>query len=165
MTKFLLIGPSGVGKSTVLKKLSADSSLVIHDLDNLVKENVGTISLSKYFTDFGHQNFFNKSKDAIEKTYSDKNILIAVGAGSIDFPGGHQWYNDQNTIVLTGDPDIIYKRSDRHQFHPTCDGYKANEFSAVRQKLYNNSKFIVDVTHLTPEQVADKISEIIKNYC
>ncbi len=162
MTKFLLIGPSGVGKSTALKKLSADSTLAIHDLDNLVKENVGASSLSKYFTDFGNQNFFNKSKDAIEKTDSQKNILIAVGAGSIDFLGGHQWYNDQNTIVLTGDPEIIYKRSDRQRFHPTCDDYNASEFSSARQKLYNNSKFIIDVTRLTPEQVVDKISEIIK---
>ena len=87
-----------------------------------------------------------------------------MGAGSIDFVGGHEWYKDQNTIVLNGNPEIIYTRSDRKQFHPTIDGYKSSEFSAVRQKLYNNSKYIIDVTDLTPEQVADKIGAIIMNY-
>ena len=163
MPKFLLIGPSGVGKSTSLKILATDNSIEIYDLDCLIKEKVGASSISKYLTDFGNENFFNKSKAAIENTFREKIVLIAVGAGSIDFVGGHKWYKEQNTIVLTGNPDIIYERSDRKQFHPTLDGYKSSEFSAVRQRLYNNSKYNIDVTELTPEQVAEKIGTIIMN--
>ena len=165
MTKFLLIGPTGIGKSTALKKLLKDNSIEIYDLDCLVKENVGAQSLSKYLKDFGDENFFNKSKDVIESIEREKNVLIAVGAGSINYVDGHQWYKDQNTIVLTGNPDIIYFRCDRQNFHPTVELYKEREFSSVRQKLYNNSKFIIDVTNLTPDEVAEKISEIIKTYC
>jgi shikimate kinase len=164
MPKFLLIGPTGVGKSTSLKILAANDSIEVYDLDYLVKENVSVSSISKYLTDFGNENFFNKSKEAIENISKEANVLIAVGAGSIDFVGGHEWYNDQNTIVLTGTPDIIYNRSNRKIFHTTIDRYKLSEFSDVRQKLYGNSKYIIDVTNLTPEQVAHKISTIIINY-
>jgi shikimate kinase len=163
MTKFLLIGPSGVGKSTALKALSADKSVDIFDLDELVKRNVGAASLSKYFSEVGNQNFFNKSVDAIESLQIKKTSLIAVGAGSIDYIDGHKWYQNQNTIVLTGNPDIIYNRSDRQRFHPTLDGYKALEFSQPRQSLYSNSKYSIDVTNLNSDQVADKIRDIIKN--
>jgi shikimate kinase len=161
MVKFLLIGPSGVGKSTALKILATNNFIEICDLDCLVKENVGANSISEYLRDFGNENFFNKSKEVIESIVREKKVLIAVGAGSIDFVDGHQWYKDQNTIVLTGNPEIIYDRSGRQRFHPTIDGYKSSEFSPLRQKLYENSKYIVDVTILTPEQVADKVAAII----
>ena len=165
MAKFLLIGPSGVGKSTTLNKLIMDNSIEIYDLDCLIKENVGVDSVSDYFTRYGNENYFNKSKEIIKKLSRDKNIIIDVGAGSIDFLGGHQWYKDQNTIVLTGNPDIIYYRSDRQHFHPTLDLYKSREFSQVRQKLYNNSKHIIDVTNLKPDNVVEKILTLIKNHC
>lgn len=165
MTKFLLIGPSGAGKSITLKKLLSDNSIEIYDLDCLLKESLGVDSLSDYFKKFGNENFFNKSKEIIENLKGDKNILIAVGAGSIDFLGGHQWYKDQNTIVLIGNPDIIYSRSNRQRFHPTIDIYKLREFSIYRQNLYNNSKYIIDVTYLNPDEIAGKMLILIKNHC
>lgn len=163
MTKFLLIGPSGVGKSTTLEMFATDSSVNVFDLDEMIKNDAGITSISKYFSDFGNQNFFNKSKEAIENLYSDKVALIAVGAGSIDYIGGHQWYTNQNTIVLTGDPEKIYYRSDRQRFHPTLNGYILSEFSTVRQELYANARHHVDVTNLTPNQVLDEIRKILKS--
>jgi shikimate kinase len=81
MTKFLLIGPTGIGKSTALKKLLKDNSIEIYDLDCLVKENVGAQSLSKYLKDFGDENFFNKSKDVIESIEREKNVQADTPRG------------------------------------------------------------------------------------
>ena len=162
MTKFLLIGPSGIGKSAAVKKLMSDNSFEIYDLDSLLKEHVGTNSISHYLKKFKDENFFYKSKEVIENIRRDKDVLIAVGTGSINFVSGHKWYKTQNTIALIGIPDEIYKRCNRQQYHLTVDLYKEREFSEDRQNLYYNSKHIIDVTQLTPDQVADKISEIIK---
>jgi len=163
MSKFLLIGPSGIGKSTALKNVIQDTAIDVFDLDDLIKEDVDVTSISTYFGNVGSEIFFNQSKLSIEKIDREKDVLIAVGAGSIDFEGGHKWYQTQNTIALTGNADIIYDRSERKKFHPTIDSYKHREFSPVRQSLYSRSKYIIDVTELTPKEVAHKILEIIKN--
>lgn len=164
MTKILLIGPSGVGKTSALNLLKDDYELIAYDLDQLIKEDLNVDSVSKYFSEYGNENFFTKSKEIIEKIANPKKILIAVGAGSIDYTESHEWYKKQNIITLTGDPKIIYERSDRKEYHQTLDNYLTTEFSKIRKELYANSKIIIDTTSLTKEQVAETIKEIINNY-
>ncbi len=160
MHKFLLIGPSGIGKSTALEKLAKDDSIEIFDLDILLEKQAG-MNLTKYYAELGHQRFFEKSKEIIESLCSEKNIVIAVGAGSIEFEGGHAWFNSQNTIALIGEPKTIYERSNRKMYHPTFDSYSSFEYSPTRRALYKSSKYKIDVTKLNEDAVPKKIAEII----
>ena len=139
MTKFLLIGPSGVGKTTAMNLLNDDSEVIVYDLDQLIKEYANVDSASEYFDKNGNENFFIKSKEIIEKITNHKKILIAVGAGSIDFIESHEWYKKQNVIALTGNPKIIYERSERKKFHPTLDSYLTNEFSEKIKEIIKNN--------------------------
>ena len=164
MNKFLLLGPSGVGKSSASKIIKLkNNSIIVYDLDEVIKEHEHVNSISNYFTEIGNEEFFNKSKDIIENYKSDSTILFVIGAGSIDYSLGHKWYRDQNTISITGDPSIIFERGNRNCFHSSLEDYIRIEFSSERVELYNNAKYIIDVSNMSEQQVANEIMSVIIN--
>jgi shikimate kinase len=109
----LLIGPSGVGKSSVIKEIAIYKTVEIYKLDDLVKEFSEETSISKYFSRIGNKAFFEKSIQTIEgleKEFSGKQVLIDVGAGSIDWEGCTEIFIKHQLISLTGDKEILYDR-------------------------------------------------------
>lgn len=166
MATFLLIGASGVGKSTAAEIVSKKTNISVFDLDKILKEKNNGESISALLPKIGDQSFFNFSKISIEEIQesNDSDCLIVIGAGSINFKPSHVWYKQQNLISLFGNPNIIYERSDRKQHHPKIEGYIESEFNPARENLYLNSKYPIDVTNLTKEMAADLIIEIIKNH-
>jgi shikimate kinase len=160
LKRFLIIGPSGIGKSTVIKNLNLDNWETVC-LDSELSKAHPRSSVSALFREIGEENFSYKSIEFIEKYTTSKNCIFDVGAGSIAFPGNHSWYIEQNVIVLLGDAEIIYPRSDRQKEHPTIVSYKNMEFNQNRMALYNKCKFKVDVTELNEGQVREELVKIL----
>jgi shikimate kinase len=163
LKKFLIIGPSGIGKSTALNSLNLPMWETIC-LDKALANDNQERSASELLNEFGMEKFSNKSIEFIEKYTFSKNCIFDVGAGSIAFLCNHSWFIKQNTIALFGDPEIIYPRSDRQKFHSTLEFYKISEFNKNRMELYNNCKFKIDVTKLNKDQVREEIITILKSY-
>lgn len=160
MAKYLLIGPSGIGKSTVLKGLAEYDDIDTYDLDRMLEEHSG-MNLTQYVAEVGWEGFFNTTRELIDGLVSDNEIIIAVGAGSIEHMGSHDWYKEQETIALIGRPDVIYARCNRQQYHPTLESYETVEYSAWRRALYNGVKHKIDVTRLSPDEVVEAVLNII----
>lgn len=165
MGTFLLIGPSGSGKSTAAKIICERrlDTISVADLDKELKRGIGGNSISEYLRNEGDRNFFEFSKRMIEEIYENgaRNTLIIVGAGSVNYSPAHEWYLKQDLISLIGDPKVIYERGDRKQYHPTIEGFIQTEFSESRKYLYENAKYKIDVTKMSPDEVASKILEKI----
>lgn len=160
MAKFLLIGPSGIGKSTALEVLNNYDNVETFDLDSLLEKESG-MGLTEYAAKIGWEGFFEKSVEIIKSLESKKNVVIAVGVQSIEHHAGHKWFLNQETITLTGDPNVIYARSNRELYHPTFKYYDNTEFSGFRLNLYNKTKYKIDVTNLTSQEVGESIINII----
>jgi shikimate kinase len=169
MTAFLLIGPSGIGKSTAANIVSAKEEQVsVYDLDEEIEVRIGGKRASDYLPEVGDRGFFDLSRRTIEEISAkepNNTLIIVVGAGSINYEHAHEWYLKQNLISLTGDPQVIYERGGKEKVPDrTVDEYINTEFNDLRQNLYRNSKHIIDVTKYTPEQVADSILQEIAKY-
>lgn len=165
-TTILLIGPSGVGKSTASEILESQYGIKVYDLDKVLKEKIGGASLSSHLGQIGDSKFFDFSKDAIESLSSQakSDILIVIGAGSINYPLSHKWYSNQNLIALKGSPEVIYDRGERQVHHPQLESFVRTEYNTDRLKLYESAKETIDVTHLSPQEVADELLNKIKHY-
>ncbi len=75
MATYLIIGPSGIGKSTALMHLSEYENVEVFDLDSLLEKEAGK-GLTEYVAELGWEGFFKKSKQVIESLKSDKKILL-----------------------------------------------------------------------------------------
>jgi shikimate kinase len=164
MATYLLIGPSGSGKTRSSEIVAHKSDIQVIDLDRVLKEKIGGKSPSDHLAKKGDEYFFNFSKstilDIIEKSKTD--TIIVIGAGSINFVGGHEWYAKQDLISFVGDEVILYTRGDRQRHHPTLQSYVMTEFSMSRKYLYQRSKYRIDVTNLSLEAIAQQLVTIIK---
>lgn len=156
MAIYLLIGPSGIGKSTAIKNLAVRHNIVGFSLDKLITNNTNEPSISDFYGRVGQEQFFTFSKGIIEGLPKNKDVVIDVGAGSIAYEAGHKWLKTQNLIALVGDAKKIYERSNRQRFHNTAEVYEKKEFTD-RMGLYQSAQFILDVTNLNPQVVADKL--------
>ena len=164
MAAYLLIGPSGSGKSMASKIISErGASFSVVDLDKELKKRINGESLSNHLAAIGDKAFFEFSRDVIEEISAgeSRKVLIVVGAGSINYNEGHSWYLQQNLISLIGSPIKLYERGDRKIHHPEFESYLNTEFNASRKKLYDGSNFRIDVTERTPDEVADCIIEAV----
>ncbi|TWF40321.1 shikimate kinase [Chitinophaga polysaccharea] len=160
----LLVGPSGVGKTTACGIVAKESSIKVIDLDEFLRQKIGVKSLSAHLAEVGDEQFFTLSKEGIEEIEKDasSDLIIVVGAGSINLPVSHSWYQSKNLLALVGDPQVIYERGNRQKHHPSISGFIKTEFNEARRCLYKNAGSMIDVTFKTPEAVADEIIRIIK---
>lgn len=166
MPTFLLIGPSGAGKTTACEIITKKSDIKIFDLDKVLKSKIGGGSLSTFHKENGDERLFEISKEAIQEieSSSEDDTIIVIGAGSINLDSSHEWYKQKNLLSLSGDAEKLYDRGNRQVHHPTIDSYINTEFKTARKSLYQSSKFCLDVTDKSPDEIADEIIKAIKNY-
>ena len=164
---FLIIGPSGVGKTSAINNLIPCENLLKFTLDSIIKDYDNEASISKYFSRIGNKLFFERSIEAIEKLKShnhDNIILIDVGAGSFDWPGCIETYLKYPIISLTGDQEVLYNRIlNRQNEKRTLHQYVTSEFMPHKSTLYDKAKFKIDTSNMNSEEVSQKISSIVCN--
>ena len=165
MAAFLLIGPSGVGKTTAADSVSKmEEQVSVYDLDDEIKVRNGGKPASELLPQIGDKCFFELSQKLIEEISGNESrkVLIVVGAGSINYEAAHEWYLQQNLISLTGDPHVIYERGGRDKVPGrTIDEYIKSEYNELRQNLYKKSKYHINVANMAQEKVAESILEIV----
>ena len=164
---FLLIGPSGVGKSKTVSRLKLSDNFVVYKLDDLICKYNYENHISEYFGRIGNQAFFHKSKEAIERASLenfDKIIIIDVGAGSIDFEMCLDYYSQFNTILLIADKEIIYQRiKNRSEKEArTFEEYVESEFKPHKAKLFNSANYKIDTSRLSIEEASIELKNILK---
>lgn len=157
---YLLIGPSGIGKSSAISKVD-QKDLLKFKLDDVIKDFNNQLSISDYFSRIGNEKFFKESINAIERLkqeHPDKNILIDVGAGTIDWDGCTDTLLNYKLISLTCDKEKLYSRvKNRSTENRTFDQYISSEFKPHKELLYDKAKFVIDTTYSDSKDVADEI--------
>ncbi len=164
---FLIIGPSGVGKTSAINNLIPSDKLLKFTLDSIIKVDDKEPSISKYFSRIGNKAFFERSIEAIEKLKSQNHnntILIDVGAGSFDWPGCVETYLKYAIISLTGDREILYNLIlNRQNEKRSLDQYIASEFMPHKAELYDKAQFKIDTSNIDLEVVSLKVSNLVCN--
>lgn len=78
----VLIGLSGVGKTTIARALSKVLNKEFIDTDNLIEEETG-MEISEVFSLYGEEYFRGLESKTINRIYKNKNIIIATGGGIV----------------------------------------------------------------------------------
>ena len=171
-----LIGPRGVGKSKVSRKLSKILSMPIISTDMIAVYEAGGLSIADQIKqDNGKWNNFRKLEFKIlENLSKSKNIILDCGGGilfDID-RDGREFYSEKKVAVLKSfctvfglshNIDYLIEKVINDSERPVLSEINSyREILERRLPFYQSaSNFYVPVEGLDPKDVAKKISELI----
>ncbi|GAB3115641.1 shikimate kinase [Janibacter alkaliphilus] len=79
--RLVVIGPPGVGKSTVAREVARRLDLALHDSDTIVEERAGR-SIGDIFLEDGEAAFRELEQDAVRAALTTTGSVVALGGGA-----------------------------------------------------------------------------------
>lgn len=161
-----LCGFMGVGKSTTSKILAQLLGRDFYDLDTLIEEKT-QLSIEEIFKVHGEEYFRNMERECLEELCAKKEIVVALGGGSIVKDENLFLVKKYGTLIsLFASEETIYKRITQQKsiIRPLLHGLsdleiknKINNLLNKRMSVYEKATFKVWTDHQTPTQVCLKI--------
>ena len=112
MTKIVLLGYMGSGKSTIAQSLSEKTKIKVVDLDKII-ENRTNLSIKTIFDTKGEL-YFRKLEHEIFKELmaSDEKLIISLGGGTPCYANNHEMLKGENvaSFYLKGSIETLYRR-------------------------------------------------------
>ena len=167
--KIYLVGPMGVGKTTVGRKIAHKLSCDFLDTDQIIETRTG-VSISHIFDLEGEEGFRVRETKLLTEIAQDGSELrvVATGGGMILRQANRDMMRQSGRVIyLRADAEHLWnrlrqrtKRSLRHRPLLDVDDLKTTitELLEVRAPLYQKcADFSVDVCVIPPHQVIAEI--------
>lgn len=160
----ILAGMPGCGKSTVARILGKKLNFRVVDTDELIVEKYGVIS--EIFEKFGEECFRNFETQVVKDIASMDNCVVSTGGGCLLREQNRTLFKSCGRIIyLRTKIDALSNRLEGDTTRPLLKGDMQSRLQKLMQErapIYENSAdTVVDTDPLTPEEVADKIRELI----
>ena len=153
MTRIILIGYMGAGKTTIGKALSKELGVVFYDLDWYI-ENRMRKTVSQIFAERGEEGFRKIEYNMLHEVAEFEDVIISCGGGTPCFFDNMDYLNQQGQVVyLKADPEVLYKhlmmaKTER----PLIKGKSHDELlTFIREQLekrepfYSKARYTLDV--------------------
>lgn len=166
----LLLGPSGIGKTTVIKQfikqVKSVRSVVLDNIahqfardDSLIGKKDDLNALIKVL-DNDRERFLNYGLMALElhcgKSESDYWI-VDVGTGFLDSKESMQWITEYPSICLISEPPIVFERFIKaRQLDVSYEQYMTTQFSKARVAIYNKAAIVIKTDGLDEVETAQR---------
>ena len=109
MTRIILIGYMGAGKTTVGKALSKELGIIFYDLDWYIESRMRK-SVSQILAERGEEGFRKIEYNMLHEVAEFENVIISCGGGTPCFFDNMDYLNQQGQVVyLKADPEVLYK--------------------------------------------------------
>jgi shikimate kinase len=160
-----LIGPMGVGKTTVGRQLARALDREFIDSDHEIEQRTGA-NIPWIFDIEGEEGFRRRERAVIEDLSSRRALVIATGGGAVIDPRNRADMARSGVVVyLSASPDRIHARTRRSQHRPllrTADPRaRIAELIAERDPLYRE---IADVILDTERRGVKSATAFIVRY-
>lgn len=168
-----VIGPSGIGKSTITKAVSEKLNITAVSLDDLSASKAveyGIISA-------------RRSYDLLQRIGTDAFILFGAGClftyidshkGSIIVDVGAAFQNNKiilsllqfgTVICLTAEPDTSFNRFCKHRGNNrTFNDHCLIEFSPLRSEVYSSAQHCIDTSRLSITETVNTLNDILRSH-
>lgn len=98
MTQLFIIGPMGVGKTTIGKKVAKRLDVEFRDTDKLFVAEHGTIA--EFFANHGEDKF-REIESTVLKSLSDFNGVVATGGGIVLAEENREFLKGRKVVYLS----------------------------------------------------------------
>ena len=169
MTRIILIGYMGAGKTTIGKALAREMGLDFYDLDWYIEDRFHK-KIPAIFAESGEEGFRDIERKMLHEVAEFENVVISCGGGTPCFFDNMDYMNAQGeTVYLNATPAVLKEhllmgKSQR----PLIQGKTPDELEAyieeslkTRLPFYQKAKHIIhiDVIH-TKEEIKNYVNQI-----
>ena len=162
-----LIGPLGVGKTTIGKQLAKRAHLIFYDSDHEIEKLTG-VSVTTIFEIEGESGFRKREKDVIDKLTSLDSIVLSSGGGSILSPENRDAFSSRGTVIyLRASLETQLQRtSQRKGTRPLLNHDNPFdtivELNKIRGPLYESiANHTYDTDKESPQDIAEDIFRML----
>ena len=96
--RIFLVGPPGVGKSTVGRHLAAKFGMPFFDLDEVIEERAGA-NIPWIFDVEGEAGFRKREANMIAELSQQRDVVMATGGGAVESADNRQHLSARGTVV------------------------------------------------------------------
>ncbi len=159
-----LIGPMGVGKSTIGRQLAKLIGMEFEDTDHEIQRRTG-VDIPTIFDFEGEEGFRRREKSVVEELTGNSGVVLATGGGVVLDPDNRRCLSGRGVVVyLSCSPEQQYDRTRQDRNRPllqTDDPMsKLQELMAEREPIYREMADLVVSTERRNAMVVAK--EIIR---
>ncbi len=161
----VLAGFMGTGKSTVASLLAQRWDLRNVDTDTLIEERAGT-SIAEIFATRGEQHFRDLETEILTELSAERGVVISTGGGMLLRPENVELLRAMGPIMcLHASPETILARTTDSDERPLLNkpdpAAEVRRLLAEREEAYNRADYHIITDELTPEQVTERVAEIL----
>lgn len=161
-----LVGPMGVGKSTIGRLLAAELHLSFCDSDRVIEERTGA-DIPWIFDMEGEAGFRERETTVLAELAAESSLVVATGGGIVMRPQNCQIMKESGFVCyLTASIEQLVERTSRDKKRPLLQvenpRQKIIELLALREPLYRSvADFAVNTDRRSPKSVAQEIASLV----
>ncbi len=148
-----LVGPMGVGKTTIGRQLAREMDKNFYDSDHEIEARTGA-DIPLIFDLEGEQGFRRREQEAIEELTDMENIVLATGGGAVLSEANRKRLTDRGTVIyLQSDLDSLLERTHKDRNRPLLHGDEPpnailRRLLEEREPLYREiAEFVIHTGH------------------
>ena len=154
MTRIILIGYMGDGKTTIGKALSKELGIIFYDLDWYIESRMRK-TVPQIFAERGEEGFRKIEYNMLHEVAEFEIVIISCGGGTPCFFDNMDYLNQQGQVVyLKADPEVLYKHLQMARVErPLLKGKSHEELLAFikeqlekREPFYTKARYTLDVS-------------------
>ena len=167
MTRIILIGYMGAGKTTVGKALARELGLPFYDLDWYIEERFRR-TIPQIFAEKGEEGFRRIEQHVLHEVAEFEDLIISSGGGTPCFFDNMEYMNRQAmTVYLKATPETLFQHLKMGKTErPLLKGKTDEELMdfirsslATREPFYSRARYTLDVS---PLDDYDKIKDTVR---
>ena len=154
MTRIILIGYMGAGKTTIGKALSKELGIIFYDLDWYIESRMRK-TVSEIFAERGEEGFRQIEYNMLHEVAEFEDVIISCGGGTPCFFDNMDYLNQQGQVVyLKAEPEVLYKHLQMAKVErPLLKGKSKEELLKFikeqlekRESFYTKARYTLDVS-------------------